>query len=51
MVPNGKKTRFNLMKNPLKIIDKNRGKGHILEADVKYPKKLHELRSNLLFLP
>ena len=29
----------------------NSKKGYILEVDVKYPKKLHDLHSDLLFLP
>ena len=29
----------------------NDNKGYIFEADVKYPKKLHELHSDLPFLP
>ena len=28
----------------------NNDKGYILEVDVKYPKRLHELHSDLLFL-
>ena len=31
--------------------DKNSGKGYILEVDVKYPKDLHKLHSDLPFLP
>ena len=31
--------------------DENSDKGHILEVDVKYPKKLHHLHSDLPFLP
>ena len=31
--------------------DENSDKGHILEVDVKYPKKLHDLHSDLAFLP
>ena len=30
---------------------KNSGKGYILELDVEYPKKLHDLHSDLPFLP
>ena len=31
--------------------DENNDKGYILEVDVKYPKKLHDLQSDLPFLP
>ena len=35
----------------IKNYNENDKKGYILEVDVKYPKKLHELRSDLPFLP
>ena len=35
----------------IKNYDENRNKGYILEVDVKYPKKLHDLNSDLPFLP
>ena len=35
----------------IKNYDENNDKGYIFEVDVKYPKKLHELRSDLPFLP
>ena len=35
----------------IKNYDENNGKGYILEVDVKYPKKLHDLHSDLPFLP
>ena len=35
----------------IKNYDKNNKKGYILEVDVKYPQKLHELRSDIPFLP
>ena len=35
----------------IKKYDENNDKGYILEVDVKYPKKLHDLHSDLLFLP
>ena len=35
----------------IKNYNENSNKGYILEVDVKYPKKLHDLHSDLLFLP
>ena len=35
----------------IKNYDENNDKGYILEVDVKYPKKLHDLHSDLHFLP
>ena len=35
----------------IKNYNENRNKGYILEVDVKYPKKLHDLHSDLPFLP
>ena len=35
----------------MKNYDENKDKGYILEVDVKYLKKLHDLHSNLPFLP
>ena len=35
----------------IKNYNENDKKGYIFEVDVKYPKKLHELHSDLLFLP
>ena len=34
----------------IKNYNENSYKGYILEVDVKYPKKLHDLHSNLPFL-
>ena len=49
---------FELMKDLSKIdedfiknYDENSDKGYILEVDVKYPKNVHDLHSNLPFLP
>ena len=39
------------MKDFIKNYDKDSDKGYNLEVDVKYPKNLHELRSDLPFLP
>ena len=35
----------------IKNYNENSKKGYILEVDVKYPKKLHDLQSDLPFLP
>ena len=35
----------------IKNYDENNNKGYILEVDVKYSKKLHNLHSDLPFLP
>ena len=35
----------------IKNYSENDKKGYILEVDVKYPKKLHDLHSDLPFLP
>ena len=35
----------------IKNYDENNAKGYILEVDVKYPTKLHDLHSDLPFLP
>ena len=35
----------------IKNYDENNDKGYNLEVDVKYPKKLHDLHSDLPFLP
>ena len=35
----------------IKIYNGNDKKGYILEVDVKYPKELHDLHSDLPFLP
>ena len=35
----------------IKNYDESSDKGYILEVDVKYPRKLHDIHSDLLFLP
>ena len=51
MVLNGKNIYQNLLKSAKKKYDEVSDKGYILEVDVKYPKKLHDLHSNLQFSP
>ena len=41
----------NINEGFIKNYDENNDKGYILEVDVKYPKKLHEIHSDLPFLP
>ena len=48
MVLNGK---LKLNKDFLKNYDEDSDKGYILEEDIKYPKNLHDLYSDLPFLP
>ena len=50
MVLNGKKP-LKSNENFIKIYDKNSNKGYIREVDVEYPKSLHDLHSDLPFLP
>ena len=46
----GKNTsEFN--ENFIKYYDKDSDKGYILEVDIDYPKDLHDLHSDLPFLP
>ena len=40
-----------VMSKKLKSCNENGKKGYMFEVDVKYPKKLHELHSDLPFLP
>ena len=50
MVLNGQKTS-KINEEFIKNYDENNDKDNILEAEVKYPKKLHDLHSDLPFLP
>ena len=46
-----KKNTSKFSKEFIKKYDEDSNKGHILEADVKYPKTLHGLHEDLPFLP
>ena len=46
-----KKKMSKFAKEFIKNYDEDRDKGYILEVDVKYPKKLHDLHSDLPFSP
>ena len=50
MALNGQKTS-KINEEFIKNDDENNDKDNILEVDVKYPKKLHDLHSDLPFLP
>ena len=41
----------NTDENFIKNYEKDSDKGYILEVDVEYPKNLHDLHSDLPFLP
>ena len=51
MVLNGKKIMLKFNEEFLKNYDEDSDKGYILEIDVEYPKNLHDLHSDLPFLP
>ena len=40
-----------MIKNFVKNYDEDSDKGYTLEVDVEYPKHLHDLHSDLTFLP
>ena len=42
---------FQFNEDFMKIYNEKCDEGYILEVDVQYPEKLHELHNNLLFLP
>ena len=50
MVLNWKKDVSTFDENFIKNYDENSNKGHILEVDAEYPKKLFNLHSDLPFL-
>ena len=51
MVLNGKENMLKFNEDFVKNYDKDSGKGYIIEADVEYPKNLHDLHGDLPFLP
>ena len=46
-----KKITFKFNENFVKNYHENNNKGYVFEVDVKYPKKIHDLQSDLPFLP
>ena len=51
MVLNGKIYISKFNEEFIKNYDEDNDKGYILEVDVEYPKNLHDLHSDLPFLP
>ena len=51
MIFNGQNNHLNLMSLFIKKYDEGNYKEYFLKVDVKYPKKLFNLLSDLLFLP
>ena len=51
MILNGKKKIIKFNENFMKSYDEDSDKGYIPEVDVKFPKYLHDLHSDLPFLP
>ena len=43
--------KFNTFIKLIKNCDEESDEGYILEADIEYPKKIHDLNSDLIFLP
>ena len=48
---NCRKEKFAFDERLIEDYGEDSDKGYILEIDVKYPKELHDLHSDLLFLP
>ena len=46
-----KKNMLNFNEDFIKDYDEDSDKGYIFEVEVEYPKNLHDLHSDLLFLP
>lgn len=46
-----RKDKFTFDEEFIQYYEEDIDKGYILETDVKYPKELHKLHNDLLFLP
>ena len=51
MVLSGKKNMLKFTKEFIKNYDEDSDKGYIFDIDLKYPKRLHDLDSDLRFSP
>ena len=49
-IDNNETAKHVIIEDFIKNYNENNDKGYILEVDVKYPKRLHELHSDLPFL-
>ena len=50
LLPTGGFRWVNVNPNDISRLEKRKDKGYLLEVDVKYPKELHDLHNDLLFM-